>query len=77
MFFIYDKISILVHKINKLDSRIRLTFKDSINKQATNVVTEKLSNYSTKSDKSEQTEFTFNDNLQNSIEIQVGENESE
>ena len=62
MFSIFDKINILVHKINKLDTRIRLTFKESIYDQSINVKTEKLSNCTIKSDKGHQTENIYNYN---------------
>ena len=65
-----------MHKINKLDTRIRLTFKDSIYEPSINVKTEKLSNCTIKSDKGHQTEDIYNYNQQISKEIQVGELQS-
>ena len=66
----------MVHKINKFDTRIRTTFKDSINKTSIYNEAEKLSNSITKSEKAEQTEKMYKNNHIESKEIQTGELES-
>ena len=55
MFSIFDKVNILVQKINNLDKRIRMTFKESACKPSINVEAEKPTNYTLTIDRAEQT----------------------
>ena len=55
MYSIFDKVNILVQKINKLDKRIRMTFKESASKPSINVEADKHPNYTFKIDRAEQT----------------------
>ena len=59
MYSIFEKVNILVQKINKLDKRIRKTFKESASKPSINVESEKLLNYTLKIDRAEQTDDIY------------------
>jgi hypothetical protein len=54
MISIFDKTNILVHKINKLDARLRMTFKDSINGPSNNFEDENLPNVKIEFEKADQ-----------------------
>ena len=54
MISIFNKINILVHKINKLDARLRMTFKDSINGPSNNFEDENLPNVKIEFEKADQ-----------------------
>ena len=56
---IFDKVNILVQKINKLDKRIRMTFKESASKPSINVEAEKLPNSTIKIERAEQTDDIY------------------
>ena len=76
MILIFDKVNILVSKINKVVARIRMTFKDSTSRPSMNVESEKLPNVTIKNEKAEQLKDINNHNRHDSNKNPIEELQS-